>query len=117
MSNVVADALSCPVSGIEAAVAAPACAAIADRAPFDLKDMALCQMLFPQVQTLRSSTGMQIVTQKVGDLDLIGDAATGTFHSLVPRDLQPQVFDHLQGAAHPGMRATCRLIASRYIWK
>jgi hypothetical protein len=46
---------------------------------------------------------LQIVTQKVGDLDLIGDIVTGMFPSLVPRDLYWQVFDHLHGAAHPGM--------------
>jgi hypothetical protein len=50
-----------------AAAAAPVCAAIADRAHFDLRDMALRQILC-------SSRGLQIVTQKVGDLDLIGDA-------------------------------------------
>jgi hypothetical protein len=48
-------------------------------APFDLKDMALRQILCPKVQTLRSSQGLQIITQKVGDLDLIGDATRGAF--------------------------------------
>jgi hypothetical protein len=110
-SNVMADALSRPVSGI-AATAAPACSAIADRAPLDLRDMALRQILCPQVQTLCSSTSLEIVSQKVGDLDLIGDTATGTF---CQGDLRRQVFDHLHGAAHPGMRATRRLIASRFV--
>jgi hypothetical protein len=41
--------------------------------------MALCQILCPQVQALRSSPGLRIITQKVGDLDLIGDSSTGTF--------------------------------------
>jgi hypothetical protein len=106
-----ADALSRPVSGI-AATAAPVCAAIVDRAPFDLRDMALCHILCPQVQRLCSSTGLQIVSQKVGDLDFIGDTATGTFRQGTSRR---QVFDHLHGAAHPGMRGTRRLIASRYV--
>ncbi len=60
---------------------------------------------------------MQIVAQKVGDLDLIGDAVTGMFPPLVRRDLRRQVFDHLHRATHPGMQATRRFIASRYIWK
>jgi hypothetical protein len=51
-SNVVADALSRPAT-------ARVCTAIADRAPLDLKDMALC----PQVQALRSSLGLRIITQ------------------------------------------------------
>ncbi len=93
------------------------CAAIADRSPLDLKDMALRQILCPQVKALRSSTGLRIITQKVGELDLIVDSSTGTFRPLVPRDLRPQVFEHLHGTAHPGRWAARRLISSRYVWK
>jgi hypothetical protein len=49
--------------------------------------MAFHQILCPQVQTLRSSKELRIVTQKFGDLDLLGDTTTGTFPSLVPPDL------------------------------
>ena len=79
--------------------------------------MALHQILCPQVQALCSSPGLRIITQKVGDLDLLGDSSTGTFRPLVPKDLRRQVFEHLHGAAHPGRRATRRLISSRYVWK
>jgi transposase InsO family protein len=79
--------------------------------------MALRQILCPQVQALRSSPGLCIITQKVGDLDLIGDSSTGTFHPLVPRDLRRQIFEHLHGTAHPGQHATCSLISLRYVWK
>ncbi len=85
-SNVVADALSHPAAA--AAGSVRVCAAIADRSPLDLKDMALRQILCPQVQTLRSSPGLGIITQKVGDLDLISDSSTGIFRPLVPRDLR-----------------------------
>ncbi len=85
-SNVVADALSCPA--VTAAGTARVCAAITDKSPLDLKDTALRQILCPQVQALRSSPGLCIITQKVGDLDLIGDSSTGTFRPLVPRDLR-----------------------------
>jgi hypothetical protein len=70
-TNVVADALSCPAAA--AAGVEWVCAAIADKSPLDLKDMALRQILCPQVQALHSSQGLLIITQKVGDLDLIGD--------------------------------------------
>jgi hypothetical protein len=70
-TKVVADALSRPAAA--AAGAERVCAAIADKAPLDLKDMALRQILCPQVQALRSSPGLRIITQKVGDLDLLGD--------------------------------------------
>jgi len=78
--------------------------------------MAQQQVLCPQVQNLRNHPGLHLVTQQVGDLPLLGDASTGTFRPLVPQGLRRQVFDHLHGTAHPGMRATRRLIASRYVW-
>jgi hypothetical protein len=52
--------------------------------------MALCKILCSQVQALHSSPGLCIITQKVGDLVLIGDSSTGTFRPLVPRDLRRQ---------------------------
>ncbi len=53
-SNVVADALSRPAAatGVEWV-----CAAIADKSPLDLKDMALRQILCPQVQALVPARG------------------------------------------------------------
>jgi len=84
---VVADALSC-LAAAAATGTARVCAAIPDRSPLDLKDMALRQILCPQVQALRSSPGLRIITQKVGDLELIGDSSTGIFHPLVPRALR-----------------------------
>jgi hypothetical protein len=52
--------------------------------------MALCQILCPQVQALHSSPGLRIITQKVGDLDLIGNSSTGTCRPPVTRDLRRQ---------------------------
>jgi hypothetical protein len=77
-SNVMADALSRPAAAAAAARFEWVCAAIADKSPLDLKDMALRQILCPQVQALRSSPRLRIITQKVGDLDLIGDSSTET---------------------------------------
>ncbi len=74
--NVVADMLSCPASGITTARAAPCCAAITNRAPFDLRDMGLRQIHCTQAQSLRSSKELRIVMQKVGNLDLLCDAAS-----------------------------------------
>jgi hypothetical protein len=83
MSDVVVDALSRPAAA--AARNARVCAAIADRVPLDVKDMVLRQILCPQVQALHSVQGLCIITQKVDDLDLIGDSSTGTFRPLVPK--------------------------------
>jgi hypothetical protein len=72
-ANVVADELS--RLAVAATGTAWVCAAIADMSPLNLKDMALRQILCPQVQALRSSPGLCIITQKVGNL-LISDSST-----------------------------------------
>jgi hypothetical protein len=64
--------------------AAPGCAAVADRAPFNLRDMALCKILCPQVQSLYSGKELSIITQKVGNVDLLSKAATGKFAASSP---------------------------------
>ncbi len=114
-SNVVSDSLCHPAAA--AAGTARVCAAITNRAHLDLKDMALRQILCPQVQALGSSPGLRIIIQKFGNLDLIGDSSTGTFSPLVPRDLRRQVFEHLHGTTHSGRRATRCLVSFRYVWK
>jgi hypothetical protein len=85
MSNIMTDALSYSTSGFTATVAAPGCAAVPDKAPFDLWEMALHQILCTQEQSLHSSKAcaMCFVTQKVGELDLLGKNATSTFWPLV----------------------------------
>jgi hypothetical protein len=85
-SNLVADALSHPAAASAGTVRVYT--AIADRAPLDLKGMALCQILCSQVQALCSSPGLCIITQSVSDLDLIKDSSTGTFRPPVPRYLR-----------------------------
>jgi hypothetical protein len=60
---VVADALS-RLAAATAAGVKWVCAAIADKSPLDLKDMALRQILCPQVQALSSSPGLRIITHR-----------------------------------------------------
>ncbi len=111
----VADTLSRPAAA--AAGAARVCAAIADRSPLDLKDMALRQNLCPQIQTLRSSPGLRIITRRSATSTSLATHPPEIFRPLVPRDLWQQVFEHLHGTAHPGRRVPRRLISSRYVWK
>jgi hypothetical protein len=79
ISKVVAYKLYRPPSGITAAAAAPACSAVTDRPPINLREMPLHQILCPQVQSLPSSKELRIVTYNVSDLDLLGDVTTSTF--------------------------------------
>jgi hypothetical protein len=44
------------------------------------------------------------------------DVSSGVFRPLVLRSFRRHIFDAIHGLAHPGIRATCRLNASRYVW-
>jgi Integrase zinc binding domain len=66
---------------------------------------------------LLHAPGLLIGFKQVGDLKLWGDVSTGTFRPLVPLPHRRQVFDHLHRPAHPGLRATRRIISSRYVWR
>jgi hypothetical protein len=104
MSNAVTYALSHPISGIAVAAAAHGCAAVTNRAPFNLRDMALCKILCPQVQSLYSSKELRFVTQKVGDLDLLSKAATGKFAASSPPGTYGRDFPMM---SRPGQGPAC----------
>ncbi|CAL8102051.1 unnamed protein product [Calicophoron daubneyi] len=42
--------------------------------------------------------------------------STGRPQPIVPASFRRQVFDHLHALSHPGIAATLRLIADRYVW-
>jgi hypothetical protein len=104
--NVVADALS--RSHIAAAVLPP---------PIDFAAMAVAQQSDPAIAALASSSSLSITTQSVNNVPLLGDSSTKVFRPLVPLSFQRPIFDHFHGMAHPGIRATKRLISSRFIWR
>jgi Integrase zinc binding domain/Integrase core domain len=47
---------------------------------------------------------------------LYGDVSTGCFRPLVPLDYRRTIFDSLHCGSHPGVRATRRLVSSRFVW-
>ena len=77
--------------------------------------MALRQVLCPEVAAMRASTTLTVTSRPVKGL-LYGDTSTGTFRPLVPASLRRAVFDVLHNSSHPEMRATRRLISSRFVW-
>ena len=48
---------------------------------------------------------------------LLGDVSSGAFRPLVPTALRHRVFLAVHNIGHPGMRATRRLISSRFCWR
>ena len=84
---------------------------------FSLVEMALRQIVCPQVQRLRHSASLRVVSLPVGDLQLLCDTSTGSPRPLVPSDLRQDVFAALHRIAHAGGRATRRLVSARYVWE
>ena len=47
---------------------------------------------------------------------ILCDMSTGVPRPIVPLTYRRQVFDSLHGLSHPGIAATLRLVAARYVW-
>ena len=131
LANVVADHLSRPPAAPVCQVAAhhlpaaPTCQVAAqqlDTVPdppvvVDYAAMAAAQRSCPGVAALRAASGLSIVTRDVEGHPLLGDISTGVFRPVVPNSFQQLVFEKLHSISHPGIRATKRIILSRFVWR
>ena len=111
MDNVVADALS----RIETN------ALLSGQPPnVDFAAMAKTQATDPQIRSLQSSPSSTLVVEAVplaNSTDpLYCDTSTSTQRPLVPLPWRRTVFNSLHGLSHPGIRATQKLITSRFVW-
>ena len=61
-------------------------------------------------------TGMQLQDEQIGDSTVLCDISLGYPRPLVPPSLRREVFDVIHGLAHPGVRATRRLISRDFVW-
>lgn len=52
----------------------------------------------------------------LSDATIVCDTSTGTPRPFVPASCRRTIFDRLHGLSHPGIRATVKLIASRFVW-
>lgn len=66
-----------------------------------------------------TTTGLQLKTiQMSPDASLIVcDTSRGRIRPYVPASLQKKVFLQLHNLAHPGVTATAKLVASRFVWQ
>ncbi|CAH8464717.1 unnamed protein product [Dicrocoelium dendriticum] len=103
--NVVADALS-RVSAI-----GPAGQAI------DLSAMAAAQSNDQNFSKLRDSS-LKISPHPLPSSDgtILCDTSTGRPRPVVPETFRRIVFDTLHNIAHPGIKATAKLVSERYVW-
>jgi transposase InsO family protein len=94
----------------------PSVAATTAESPFSLSELAALQKTCPEVAAMRTSPSLEIVYRLCGECYIYGDVSTPVFRPLVPVSLRRRLFAFFHNAAHPGRRATKRLICSRFVW-
>ena len=86
----------------------------------DFAAMAQTQAADPQIRSLQSSPSSALVVEAIPLPDsttpLYCDTSTGTQRPLVPLPWRRIVFDSLHKLSHPGVRASQKLITSRFVW-
>ena len=84
--------------------------------PVDYAVLARLHTTCPEVAAMRRSNRLQVVSQTIGDTQLLGDISTGTFRPLVPPQLRENIVTSLHSIHHPGVWATKRLVSARFCW-
>jgi hypothetical protein len=79
--------------------------------------MATAQQTDPSILALQKSPSLNITSIPIAkSLSLLGDVSTNIFRPLVPSSFQKAIFEHMHSLGHPGIKATRRLISSRFVW-
>ena len=97
-------------SSVEALPADPA------PAPLDFARLAAAQQRCPQLLEAAKSSSLHLQEFQVQGATLWCDVSSGVVRPLVPEENRRSVFTQLHHIAHPGVRATQRLISSRFVW-
>lgn len=83
----------------------------------DYVAIAAAQLLCPETAQLRDSEALRVVSVAAGSAFLWCDTSTGQPRPLLPPVYRKQLFSLIHGLAHPGIRATKRLVAARAVWR
>jgi Integrase zinc binding domain/Integrase core domain len=105
-NNIVADALSRP-----AAAVAPATCSV------DYRRLAAAQKVCPETAELSTCQSLHVQSVSVNNVELLCDISNGLIRPLVPADFRQAVFQSIHQLAHPGTRATRRMISTRFVWR
>lgn len=108
--NPVADALSRTQPTVIAALLPPPVG-------LDYPRMARLQRSCPDVQLLVADPKFNISEVPILGDSLLCDLSAGRTRPLVPSAMKRVAFDAIHGMAHPGMRATRRLVSERFVWR
>ena len=83
----------------------------------DLELLAKEQGSCPTIQQLLDSPSLQIQISAVGQQQLLCDVSSGRWRPLIPLSWRRKVFQAVHTLAHPGIRASRRLISGKFVWK
>jgi cleavage and polyadenylation specificity factor subunit 1 len=84
--------------------------------PVDIQDIAAAQPGDADCQRALSSPALRVITVQLQQSSVLVDVSSGVMRPLVPATHRQAIFLAVHGLAHPGICATRRLIASRYLW-
>ena len=79
-----------------------------------MAELARAQDACQETQQLRAKLAAQDVL--ISGHKIWCDTSTGVMRPLVPVSLRRLVFNSVHSLAHPGIRATRRMLTSRYVW-
>ena len=83
----------------------------------NFSELASEQLSCPDIIRLKNSPALRIITVPVQNGSLLCDAKTKVLRPLVPSSQRFNIFSALHGISHPGIRATRRLISTRFVWR
>jgi transposase InsO family protein len=82
----------------------------------DVREIATAQTACQDCLRAQSSAALRVVTVQLEGVPVLVDVSSRVMRPLVPASHRRAVFSAVHELAHPGIRATRRLIASRYLW-
>ena len=85
----------------------------------DFRELALAQIDDPELAKLHSNSSLcleQVPLALSDGVSIIYDVSTRIQRPYVPKSFRRAIFDSLHSMSHPGIRATQRLVTSRFVW-
>ena len=84
----------------------------------DFEEMARAQAGHPDLVTVKSSPSLKLknVPVPASTTNILCDTSTGLPRPFVPWPFRCSVLNSLHSLSHPGVKATVRLVTTRYLW-
>ena len=86
-------------------------------AVIDWRGVASRQATCTSVQHTAASPSLKVVARHQEGVQLLCDISTGHGRPLIPTEDRQSVFEAIHNVAHPGTRATRRLVSARVVWR